>query len=122
MLSRNKGFTIIEALISIFLITAGIVGLSRAFSAGLFASSSIDETAIALTIAQGKMEDIKNTAFGDLGDSGPLADTDFPDFNVSVDIDEGTDPMQVDVTVSWQTKGGTDSVDLTTLITDLTGV
>ena len=73
---------------------------------------------MALNIAQAKMEEVKDTAYDDLADSGPTADSNFSDFDVTVDVAEGDDPTQVDVTVEWGVKGGTASVVLTTLAAD----
>ena len=50
--------------------------------------------------------------------SGPASDPDFPDYEVTVDVSEGDDPMQVDVTVAWDVKGGQSAVALTTLRAD----
>lgn len=65
------------------------------------------------------MEDLKNTAFASLADSGPTADSNFSRFNVTVNVSEGQDPMQVAVTVRWSVKGGQNSIILTTLVANL---
>ncbi len=116
----KKGFTLLEILISIIILTVGVIALAGAFSSGIFASTDVEDVDLALNIAQAKMEEIKNTAFSSLADSGPTADPNFPNFNVSVNVAESQNPMQVDVAVSWNVKGGQTGVTLTTLIADYT--
>jgi hypothetical protein len=68
-----------------------------------------------LNIAQAKMEQIKNTDFVNLTSSGPAIDANFTRFSTTVNVAQGQNPMQVDVTVSWAVKGGQTNVTLTTL-------
>jgi Tfp pilus assembly protein PilV len=103
-----------EVLIATVVVTVGIVAVMGALGIGLFASTDIEDTDLALNIAQAKMEEIKNTAFASLADSGPTADATFPKYSVTVNVAEGQDPMRIDVTVSWGAKGGTASIMLTT--------
>ncbi|MGB3083026.1 MAG: prepilin-type N-terminal cleavage/methylation domain-containing protein [Candidatus Omnitrophota bacterium] len=119
MKTRSKGFTLIEVLITIVVITVGIIALSEAFNKGQLTLSDVESVRIAMNIAQEKMEEVSNTSFGSLADSGPAADADFPDFSVEVDVAGGQNPMQVDVTVTWQARGGQASTTLTTLVSDV---
>jgi len=115
----KKGFSLLEILIATLVLTIGVIAVSRAiFGAGVFASTDIEDVDLALNIAQANMEVLQNTAFGSLADSGPTADPNFSDFTVTIDVAAGDDPMQVEVTVQWNVKGGTSSVVLTTLRTD----
>lgn len=113
--SPNKGFTLLEVLLTIVLLAVAVASIMWALSTSLFASSDTEAIEKALNIAQAQMEEIKNTPFADLADSGPAADPVFPQYSVTVNVAEGQDPMQVDATVSWATKGGQTSVSLTTL-------
>lgn len=115
---RKDGFTLLEVLIATVMLTVGVASLLWAFSMGMYATTDVEDIDLALNIARAKMEEVKNTAYGSLADSGPTADANFSDFNVTVDVDEGANPMQVDVTVAWNAKGGSASVDLTTLVVD----
>lgn len=113
-----KGFTLLEILIAIIILTVGVIALTGAFTSGISAATDVENVDLALNIAQAKMEKIKDTAFASLTDSGPTTDANFSNFNVTVDVAEGNDPTQVDVTVAWNVKGGQTSVALTTLVTD----
>jgi prepilin-type N-terminal cleavage/methylation domain-containing protein len=115
-----SGFTLLEVVITIIILTIGVISICRAFSVGIFAHTDVENIDLALNIAQAKMEELKNTDFAGLVDSGPDADADFPKFNVTVNVAEGEDPMQVDVTVTWYIKGGEENVTLTTLMADVT--
>jgi prepilin-type N-terminal cleavage/methylation domain-containing protein len=111
----RNGFTLLEILIATVIVAAGVAAIVWAFSAGLFAASDTESVDLALNIAQAKMEELRNTTFGDLADSGPAADPAFPAFSTAVNVTEGLDPMEITVTVTWDTRGGQTSVVLTTL-------
>ena len=112
------GFTLIEIMIALVIFVLGVIAIARAFSAGLFAETDAFNTAIALYIAQARLEEIKDTAFAGIADSGPAADLVFTDFSVTVDADEGDNPMEVDVLVNWDTAGGEAGISLTTMVAD----
>ena len=111
-----KGFTLLEALIATVIFTIGVTAIIWAFNSGMFAFSDIENVDLALNIAQAKMEEIKNTAFGSLSDSGPTADANFPRFSTTVNVAEGQNPMQVEVAVAWSVLGGPANIILTTLV------
>lgn len=113
---RLQGFTLPEILITIVLLTVGVIALSQAFNTGMLASTDAENVDLALNIAQAKMEELKNTNFSSLASNGPSTDPNFSNFNVTVSV-TGADPKQIDVTVAWNVQGaatGTNVV-LTTL-------
>ncbi len=112
------GFTLLEVIITIIILTIGVIAIISAFNSGIFASSDVENVDLALNIAQGKMEELRTQAFASLADSGPTADPNFQNFNVSVNVAEGQNPMQVDVAVNWNVKGGQTGITLTTLVAD----
>ncbi len=119
MIRKKNGFTLVEIIITIFILTIGIIALSEAFNRGHYVQSDIENTRTAINIAQTEMENISNTSFGSLADNGPTQDPDFSNFTVTVDVAEGQNPMQVDITVAWQAKGGEADITLTTLVSDI---
>jgi len=120
--NNKQGFSLLEVLVALIVLVTGVVAISGAFSAGILSSTDVENVDLALNIAQAKMEEVKNTAFASLADSGPTADPNFSDFNVTVGVAEGTNPMQVEVTVAWNAKGGQPSIMLTTLVADITAL
>lgn len=118
----RKGFTLLEIMITIALLAIGTLAITEAFNAGLFTSTDAENVDLALNIAQANLETIKNQSFADIDTdaevSNLISNLGFSDFTVSGNVAEGQDPMQVDVTVAWNVKGGTTSVTLTTLVTD----
>ena len=59
MLQLDKGFTIIEVLISALIITVAIVGLVMGFTGGLNKVGQLRETSIADRLIQEKMEELR---------------------------------------------------------------
>lgn len=112
-----KGFTLLEILLTLLILSVGMIALSQAFSAGVLASTDVENVDLALNIAQARLEEIRDTSFSGIGSSGPAADSNFPNYEVTVAVN-GTDPKQVGVTVAWNVKGGTTNVVLTTLISN----
>lgn len=107
----KKGFTLLEVLITIIILTIGVIALTSAFSSGILAATDAENVDLALNIAQAKMEEIKNAGYASLADSGPAAaDTDpnspLSRFDVTVDAGVPADPRQVDVTVEWEAQSG----------------
>ncbi len=116
--TTRRGFTLLEVLIATVIFTVGILSVMWAFNMGIFASGDVEDVDLALNIAQAKMEEVKNTAFASLVDVAATPDANFSRFSTTVDVAEGQNPKQVDVTVNWDVKGGQTGFTLTTLIAD----
>lgn len=112
----RDGFSLLELMIALLIFTAGVIAIIWAFGAGMSATSDIENIDLALNIAQAKMEEIRNTPFANITDSGPAADSRFSNFNTVVNAGEGQNPMPVDVTVAWNVKGGQTNITLNTLV------
>ena len=115
---KAGGFSLIEVLLATVIVSGGVIAVAQGFASGLLAYNDTQDTELALNIAQAKMEEIRNTPFAALVDSGPAADPNFSNFRVTVNTAEGQDPMQVEVSVSWDVKGGESNLVLTTLVTN----
>ncbi len=66
MLNNKKGFTILEVLIAMLIISFGLLGLMRAISGGLMGSKRAHDVTIATLLAQQKMEELRNNSWGSL--------------------------------------------------------
>lgn len=116
IMRARDGFSLLELMIALLIFTAGVIAIIWAFSAGMSATGDIENIDLALNIAQAKMEEIRNTPFANITDSGPAADSRFSNFNTAVNAGEGQNPMPVDVTVAWNVKGGQTNITLNTLV------
>lgn len=117
----KRGFTLLEVLITLVVITGGMMALLMAFSLVTGASRGAEEEEIAVNIAGAKMEELYNTRYADLADSTSDSGDMFSDlagYTVRVTTTKPEDPAKVTVTVSWPAKGGTASVELVTLKAD----
>ena len=112
----RDGFSLLEIMIALLIFTVGVIAIIWAFSAGMSATGDIENIDLALNIAQAKMEEIKNTPFASLADSGPTTDSHFSNFNTAVNVGEGQNPMPVDVTVAWNVLRGQANITLNTLV------
>jgi type IV pilus assembly protein PilV len=120
---KNKGFTLIELLISIVLITVGLVTLMGIMSFGIYADVNLEYRLTALSLANEKMEELKDTAFGSISagtETGGAIGFDWVDTRtVSVDEPYGPDLLKdVTVTVQWTKKGSTQSVAVETYVSN----
>ena len=119
---KKRGFTLLEVLLATVVISVGVIALVSAFSSGLSVSTNVENMDLALDIARANMEMVKNKSFinidTDAEISSLVSNLGFSNFTVTADVAEGQNPMQVDVTVSWNVKGGQTSQTMTTLVTN----
>ena len=117
-LRRSRGFTLLEILIALIILTVGIVAIVGLFSSGLAGSVDVENMAIAMNLAQRRMEEINNLDF----DTGIVSETKavvsgFSNFQREVVVSEPeTDLKQVTVNVYWSYKGDEITVPLVTYI------
>jgi Tfp pilus assembly protein PilV len=142
---RNRAFTLVEALISIFLIIASFLIVATLFHTGLRYVHRIEARNLAVVLAERRIEEMRAHArnrsgtqygFADFSSfTAAATDPDFPGYQVSATVNdltvfspsEGYEPTaqtrpmprsmkQVKVTVTWDQ--GTSNLSLLTLIGD----
>ncbi len=117
-LSNEQGISMMEVLMAMILLTTGILAYGR-FTAGVVDRSAINQkTTIATTLAEDKLEDLRNLARAGLIDSSDNGtDTVDSEFNRTWTIAATaiTNVSQLTVTVAWQGSSA-QSVSLTTLL------
>jgi len=114
----KRGFTLAEVLVALVVITGGMVALLMVFSAAIGVSRNVEEMETAVGIASAAMEEVRHTPYAALQSSADASDAIFSGlagYTVTVETTKPANPAQVTVTVSWQAKGGTASIALTTL-------
>lgn len=113
----SKGLTLLETLITVVLITMGLLPLILSFARGVFASNIASDLRVATGLTQAKMEELKNTSFASITSESRAALSGFTGFERAVSVTSApgstnSNFKQVVVTVYWRTKGGELSTDL----------
>ena len=112
----KRGFTLLEVMLTLILFALAVIAILNAINSGMFGSGDVESIRAALNVAQTRLEAVRNTPFASIANSGPVPDANFPNLSVSVTgIDPNGDPKQVNVTVTWNVKGGPVSMTVTTL-------
>ncbi len=121
-LSPNQGFTIIEVVISLLIVAAGLVIYSSSANSVILNRNTRHQE-IALRIAVTKIDDLRTTPFASLPASGSFTDpllSSLPSGQANLTVsDLNSKTKQITVAVSWQESGSNPShtVSLNTLIT-----
>jgi prepilin-type N-terminal cleavage/methylation domain-containing protein len=116
----ESGFTLIEMLQAVSLSAIGLLALSSLTMGTIHANAKARRITTAATLAQAKMEEIRNRNYGEIvGGSDQITDTGMPytrSWEVCVNCPiEGA--KQVTLTVHWADQGE-QSVTLETIISD----
>ncbi|HIE50795.1 MAG TPA: prepilin-type N-terminal cleavage/methylation domain-containing protein [Armatimonadetes bacterium] len=102
---HSKGFTLLELIVALAIMTLGLVGVLHALSAALVASRTAEDYTTAAMLAQQKLEELlllpEPEVGEDAGDFGEL----FPRFQWESTVEETEleNYYHLSVTVSWQT-------------------
>lgn len=135
MMKNNKGFTLIESLVAVFILSVGIVAVLQAFPIGIYIQKTSQLSTIALVLSQEKMEETISLSYGNIltgtieEDYG--SNSDFPSFrrltgisyfdpdnpDIIPEIDLGI--KKIEITVFWKSHLGVleKEVKIATLIT-----
>ncbi|MBI3087915.1 MAG: prepilin-type N-terminal cleavage/methylation domain-containing protein [Candidatus Omnitrophica bacterium] len=119
---RRRGFSLIEVVISMAILSVGIVGAIRVFPVGLRASQRAELASRATLAAERTLESWKLKAWEELSTGETASRED--DFDISVLVDQPTvdglvDPSRVkrlSVTVGWMQEGRGRSLTLVTYV------
>jgi len=122
---RTRGFTLLEALISLVVLTAGLLAAYRFNSTTIAFSAESNVRAYALTMAEAKLEELRNFQDGDDFDTLVVNGADGINYAsaalartwVSEDLGVSGTLRKVDITVGWDDKlGEGQSVVLSSII------
>lgn len=120
MLTKN-GVTLIELIVALVLLTGGSTVLIHMLSVGMFADSNVEQSIIAVNLANEKMEEIRNTAFASISastETGSSIGFSVFDNRVVTVTSTQADLKDVKVEMQWTQKGGQQSVAVETYVAD----
>ncbi|MEI6438476.1 MAG: prepilin-type N-terminal cleavage/methylation domain-containing protein [Candidatus Omnitrophota bacterium] len=99
MVVRRHGFTLLEVLITTVMLVIGVIAVVKAIADASSADHAVEGKAVALLLAQEKMETLNYNAA--VAESKAVVDgVSFPQYSREVTV-SGTDPKKVTVTVYW---------------------
>jgi len=106
---RNKGFTLVELLLAVFILSSSIVGILLLFSQSMISTEYAWDKTMAVSHAEGILEemqlkktlaDITNTDW--LGWAAHQGLSTLPGESLTISfIDPVADPLDIQVTVNW---------------------
>lgn len=116
-LSKNRGFTILEVLVASALTVVCVFAVMEAFNRGLFGMSDVEHYALALSLGQEKMEELKDCAFNAVVSEAKDLVSGFDRMSREVDVlSVHVDLKQIRVTTYWDAPSGESSLHLVTYV------
>jgi len=122
LLSDDSGISFIDLMLALVVLTIGVLAMMDLQVIALRSNASSQGSATALTLAETKMEAIKNTAFTSIATQAPTTWTDTVSkvtYTTTVTVTNNTPisgAKKVDISVSWTDKAGAHSIPLSTII------
>lgn len=115
-----KGFTLVELMLALLLLTTGLAATTFLFSRGIFATADAQEMEQAVALAQEKMEAIRGTAFSSIASESKAAVSGWSGVSREVMVtNTAMNLKQVVVTVYWNTVDGELSRSLTSHVANV---
>jgi type IV pilus assembly protein PilV len=112
----NRGFTLIEVLIAVFLLAVAIMGAASVTTSVIKGNVFSQTLTTATTLARDKMEDLKSTAYGSLLTGTDTKSIDNLNYTRVWNVGSETNNRKtVDVTVTWTWLNLSHSVTFNTL-------
>ncbi len=112
----NRGFTLLEVLIVIFLLVTALLG-SISTTVMVIKSNSLSKTmTTATTLAKDKMEQLKNTGYDSLAGTDTADSIYTRTWTVTADGSPAAGMKTIVVTVQWNWQSAPHNVALTTIV------
>ncbi|MDM8515505.1 prepilin-type N-terminal cleavage/methylation domain-containing protein [Desulfobacterales bacterium HSG16] len=105
MSSTSKGFTLIEVLIAMFILTVGMLAMAGQLANTIVNNDLAKKRSVATNLAQDKMEEIQNAGFSDAA-AGTTSEVIFiytREWTVT-DDSPGANMKTIEVKVSWASR------------------
>lgn len=118
--NRSSGFTLLEVLLAIVLISGGFVALLEALSTGLFAGTENENDLVAINLAQERIDEIRNRSYANIINEAKAVVSGFSAFQRQVVVTTPqTSLKQVNVTVYWYSKSSELNTSLVTYVSEI---
>lgn len=117
--SRRDGFTLLEVMITVIVLTFGIIAVMWAFNTGFFASGVNESELIAINLTQEKMEEIRNSSYANVLPVTKAAVSGFPAFEREVVITTPQDNLKQVTVNTYFVKNAEMSVSLVTYVSNV---
>lgn len=117
-LKDDKGFTFIEIMIAVFLLVTALLGLISTTGMVINSNSFSKMMSTATTLAQDKMEELRNTSYTGISEAGSPETVESiytRRWTVASNV-PATGMKTIAVTVSWSWKGSTHSVTMNGIV------
>lgn len=101
----RRGFTIVELLISLFIISFVLLAMSTMVISVMRANSQSKEMARATALLQDKAESLRNTAYGSLGSDSDVTSLPGVDYTRQWTVTAYPNYKTILITVSWNSNG-----------------
>lgn len=114
-----KGFTLLEVLLAVILLTVSFLVLTEGLTLGLVAASDSESMLIATHLAQEKLEEIRNRSYGAIASEtkAPVSGYSAFEREVTVTLPQAN-LKQVSVDVTWLHKTDELKVNLVTYVSN----
>jgi type IV pilus assembly protein PilV len=119
-LAPNHGFTLIEVMLTLVILSIGILAMARLQIAAIRGNGLSQRMTTAASVAEGKIEQLKNAPFADIQPESPTQVT-ASNLNFTREVTvTNNSPMAntktVSVIVTWKDRSKTYTVPLATII------
>ncbi|MCK4533917.1 MAG: prepilin-type N-terminal cleavage/methylation domain-containing protein [Syntrophobacterales bacterium] len=116
--SNDKGFTLIEIMIAMFILVIGLLGVAGVAVTVINGNAFSKEITTATTLAQDKMEELKNTRYSNITSGSDTQESIYTRTWTSTPDSPAADMKTIDVTVQFQWKGTAHNVTLNTIVAE----
>lgn len=117
---KNKGFTLLEVIISMVVVVVGLVLISQAFSVSLHAVGVSDKATLVKMLAEQQIAQLEMQSFSNLQSTNGNFSPDHSEITWQEDVANTSlsNLKQVTLTISWTENNATQSLVITKLIAD----
>jgi type IV pilus assembly protein PilV len=119
LLCPNAGFTLIESMLTMVILSIGMLALAGLQVSALRGNALSRRMATAISVAEGKLEQVKNTFYANIqAEAATQITASNLNFTQQVTVTNGplANTKTVSVIVSWSDKSKTHTVPLATII------